>query len=76
MEANNKLGESLDDFLNKWVGPKEMAKYLRRANYIMNMEYVKSNKDEFSASDKELEECFYYINQLAEKIDPYFDKEN
>ncbi|KLT69260.1 hypothetical protein [Flavobacterium sp. ABG] len=66
---SKKAETRLIDFFNNTIDRKDMAKVLRQVNYILALVVIK----EEGATD--LEDNFYWLNELAEVLNPYLDKE-
>ncbi|MDX6191811.1 hypothetical protein ACHRV5_17160 [Flavobacterium sp. FlaQc-52] len=66
---SKKAETRLIDFFNNTIDRKDMAKVLRQVNYILALGVIK----EEGATD--LEDNFYWLNELAEVLNPYLDKE-
>ena len=77
MSTNNlsKAAETrLANFFNNTIDPKEMAKAIRQVNYILALGVLREHetlKNEVS----NLENSFYWLNELAEVLNPYLDEE-
>lgn len=64
----------LTDFFNNTIDPKGMAKAIRQANYLLALGVLREHetlKNEVS----NLENSFYWLNKLAEVLNPYLDVE-
>ncbi|PIF32457.1 hypothetical protein CLU81_2997 [Flavobacterium sp. 9] len=64
----------LIDFFNKTVDSKDLAKTIRQVNYVLSlcaMRGCETIETEFN----NLEDNFYWLNKLAEVLDPYLDTE-
>jgi hypothetical protein len=64
----------LTDFFNKTVDPKSMAKTIRHLNYLVALSVMRENET-FKVEMINLENGFYWLNQLAEVLNPYLDAE-
>ncbi len=63
----------LKNFFND-INPKEMAKIIRKVNYAMSL----CSMRECETLESELpniDDHFYWLNRLAEVLDPYLDVE-
>lgn len=75
MSTNNLSQEAeirLTNFFNSTIDPIEMAKAIRQVNYILALGVLREHetlKNEASS----LENSFYWLNQLAEVLNPYLD---
>jgi hypothetical protein len=74
----NKLSKEtelrLTDFFNKSIDPKSMAKTIRQVNHTISLCLMRGC--ETAASEiKNIEDNFYWLNKLAEALDPYLDVE-
>jgi hypothetical protein len=64
----------LTDFFNKSIDPISMAKTIRQVNYILALSLMRES--ETVKFDKiSLENGFYWLNELAETLNPYLDAE-
>ncbi|TPG41507.1 hypothetical protein [Flavobacterium pectinovorum] len=64
----------LTDFFNKTIEPEGMAKAIRQVNYILALGILR--KDETLKNEIEnLENSFYWLNELAEVLNPYLNLE-
>jgi hypothetical protein len=62
----------LIEFFTKTIDPEEMAKTIRQVNYVLSlcaMRGCETVETEFN----NLEDNFYWLNKLAEVLDPYLD---
>ena len=65
--------ERLSEFLKSTIEPVTLAKHLRRANYILAISQL---TDEESSTDKKwVNDSYFWINELAEILDPNLDIE-
>jgi hypothetical protein len=77
MSTNNLSKESeirLVNFFNNTIDPKEMAKAIRQANYILALGVMRENET-LQNEVVTLENSFYWLNKLAEILNPYLDVE-
>jgi len=64
----------LIEFFRKTIDSNEMAKTIRQVNYVLSlcaMRGCETVETEFN----NLEDNFYWLNKLAEVLDPYLDDE-
>jgi nitrogen fixation/metabolism regulation signal transduction histidine kinase len=75
MEGFNKETEiRLINFFNNAIEPEEMAKLIRQVNHILSLSIMR--KDEtLHCEIINLGIGFYWLNRLAEALDPYLDVE-
>ena len=66
--------KNLIDFFNKSVDPKAMAKLIRQLNYIIALGVMREHET-LQNEIANLENGFYWLNELAEILNPYLDKE-
>lgn len=64
--------KNLIDFFNKSVHPKVMAKAIRQLNYIVALGVMREHET-LQNNITNLENSFYWLNELAEVLDPYLD---
>lgn len=62
----------LKDFFTEVIDPKDMAKALRTTNYLLTLSVIRE-RDEMGKIN--LENFFYWVNELAEVLDPYLEVE-
>ncbi|OUL60327.1 hypothetical protein [Flavobacterium sp. AJR] len=64
----------LKDFFNEVMEPEDMAKTIRQVNHLLALCLMRGC--ETAASEiKNIEDNFYWLNKLAEALDPYLDAE-
>ncbi|MDQ1163885.1 hypothetical protein [Flavobacterium sp. SORGH_AS_0622] len=64
----------LTEFFNNSIDAKSMAKSIRQVNYILALNVM--HETEFLQQENiSLDESFYWLNKLAEILDPYLDVE-
>jgi hypothetical protein len=64
----------LTEFFNNSIDSKSMAKCIRQVNYILALNVMHEN--EFLQQENiNLDESFYWLNKLAEILDPYLEVE-
>jgi hypothetical protein len=64
----------LIDFFNKSVDPKSMAKTIRKLNYILALSIMRDYQT-LQIDKTSVEDGFYWLNELAEILNPYLDVE-
>jgi len=64
----------LTNFFNQTVAPEQMAKALRQVNFVLSLSLIRENETLKQEIDK-LENSFYWLNELAEILNPYLDLE-
>ncbi|WP_317129079.1 hypothetical protein [Flavobacterium sp. 270] len=52
-----------------------MAKYIRRVNFILAQTLIYEDQKRNAVNKEWLDSSFYYLNELAEILDPYLDVE-
>lgn len=78
MNANDTVksgytNEKLIEFFEKGISPDEMAKNIRRLNYSLSLTVIR-NDDNHNPLDKDwLDGGFFWLNELAEILDPYLN---
>ncbi|MBF7093346.1 hypothetical protein IUY40_17570 [Flavobacterium sp. ALJ2] len=63
--------EKLIEFFNKDVPPESMAKIIRNLNYVIALTLIRRNET-LECYTKELDHGLYWLNELAEILNPYF----
>lgn len=66
--------KNLIDFFNKSVDPKAMAKLIRQLNYVVALGVMREHET-LQNNITNLENGFYWLNKLAEVLNPYLDVE-
>jgi len=77
MSANTLSKEAetrLMNFFNKTIEPETMAKTLRQVNYILALGVMREHET-LQNEITNLENGYYWLNELAEILNPYLDKE-
>ena len=78
IENTNSLSKetekNLIDFFNKSVDPKAMAKLIRQLNYVVALGVMREHET-LQNNITNLENSFYWLNELAEVLNPYLDVE-
>jgi hypothetical protein len=64
----------LTNFFNNTIDPKEMAKAIRQVNYILALGVLREHET-LKNEVNNLENSFYWLNELAEVLNPYLDEE-
>ncbi|MCC9018959.1 hypothetical protein [Flavobacterium lipolyticum] len=64
----------LTNFFNNTIDPKEMAKAIRQVNYILALGVLREHETLKNEANN-LENSFYWLNELAEVLNPYLDEE-
>jgi hypothetical protein len=64
----------LMNFFNHTIDPKDMAKAIRQANYLLTLGIMREDKM-LKNEVVNLENSFYWLNELAEILNPYLDLE-
>lgn len=63
----------LVDFFNKSIDAESMAKAIRQVNYVLALNAIRDS--ETLQTEFSLENNFYWLNRLAEILNPYLDVE-
>lgn len=64
----------LTDFFNESIDPKSMAKAIRQVNYVLALNAMR-NSESLQTDTINLEDNFYWLNRLAEILNPYLEVE-
>jgi hypothetical protein len=64
----------LTDFFANKIDPKDMAKTIRRFNYLIVLS-VMEESEVFPFEKTSLKDDFYWLNELTEVLDPYLEIE-
>jgi len=74
--ATNTFSEEMEiklvDFFANDIDPKDMAKSIRKVNYLLALNAI---KEKGNLGVENLENCFYWLNELAEILNPYLEAE-
>jgi len=62
------------NFFNHTIDPETMAKAIRQLNYLLALEVMRKNQTLQNEIDN-IENSFYWLNELAEVLNPYLDLE-
>lgn len=77
MSTNNLSKEAeirLMNFFNNTIDPQEMAKSIRQVNYVLALGTLRQHET-LQNEINNLENSFYWLNELAEVLNPYLDVE-
>nr|WP_095953798.1 hypothetical protein [Flavobacterium sp. ACN6] len=64
----------LADFFNESIDPKSMAKAIRQVNYVLALNAMRDSET-LQTEKINLEDNFYWLNKLAEILNPYLEVE-
>jgi hypothetical protein len=70
--TNHKLNELLDTVISE----KSLATHLRRINYILSLTIMRIDETKNPINTEWAEKGFFWINELAEILDPVLEKED
>ena len=78
MNANDTVksgytNEKLIEFFEKGISPDEMAKNIRRLNYSLSLTVIRNDENNNPLDKDWLDGGFYWLNELAEILDPYLN---
>ncbi|TCN60855.1 hypothetical protein D0809_03020 [Flavobacterium circumlabens] len=62
----------LNDFFTHSIDPESMAKTIRHVNYLLALGVMRDHEP-LHSDKRSLEVCFYWMNELAEILNPYLD---
>lgn len=77
MSANHLSKEAeirLMNFFNNTIDPQEMAQSIRQVNYVLALGALRQHETLQNEIDN-LQNSFYWLNELAEVLNPYLDEE-
>ncbi|OXA94460.1 hypothetical protein [Flavobacterium hercynium] len=66
--------QRLSDFFNHTIAPDQMAKALRQANFLLALGLMRENET-LQLELTKLENSFYWLNELAEILNPHLNLE-
>lgn len=76
--STNHLSEEVEvklrDFFNGAIESKDMAKIIRQVNYTLSLCSMRGNET-LESELNNIQDNFYWLNRLAEVLDPYLDAE-
>lgn len=76
--STNKLSEEVEnrikDFFINTIDPKDLAKTIREVNYALSLCSMRGCET-LESELNNLDDNFYWLNKLAEVLDPYLDVE-
>ena len=64
----------LKEFFIDVMDPKDLAKTIRQVNYVLSLAVMRECET-VESEIKNIEDNFYWLNKLAEALDPYLDVE-
>lgn len=64
----------LNDFFIDVIDPKDIAKMIRQVNYTLSLCAMRGCET-LDSEMKYIDDNFYWLNRLAEVLDPYLDVE-
>ncbi|MFH6933801.1 hypothetical protein [Flavobacterium sp. FlaQc-30] len=64
----------LKDFFTDIIDPKDMAKSIRQVNYALSLCSMRGCET-LESELSNIDDNFYWLNKLAEVLDPYLDVE-
>lgn len=64
----------LINFFSESIDPKSMAKAIRQVNYMLALSVMRESET-LQTEKANLENSFYWLNKLAEILNPYLDAE-
>lgn len=62
----------LTDFFNNTIEPEQMAKALRQVNFVLALGIIREDET-LQQEIIKVESSFYWLNELAEILNPYLD---
>ncbi|MDP5199144.1 hypothetical protein [Flavobacterium sp. DG2-3] len=71
-ECVSEVENRLNNFFTNVIDPKDMAKAIRQANYMLTLSVIRERD---SLGKINLENFYYWLNELAEVLDPYLEVE-
>ena len=77
MNTNHRSKETetrLIEFFTKTIDPEEMAKTIRQVNYVLSLCAIRGCET-VETEFNNLDDNFYWMNKLAEVLDPYLEVE-
>jgi hypothetical protein len=71
-ELSKEVEARIKDFFIDVMDPEDMAKRIRQVNHILSL-CVMRGCETVESEVKNIEDNFYWLNKLAEALDPYLD---
>jgi hypothetical protein len=68
----NKVETRLNIFFTENIDCKEMAKMIREVNNALSLSVMRGSET-IESEIKNIDDNFYWLNKLAEVLDPYLD---
>ena len=68
--------QKLNQFLDKTIDEKTLAKCIRRVNYILSLTIIRNDENKNFIDLKWADDGFYWLNELAEVLDPFLGLED
>ncbi|MBF2093078.1 hypothetical protein [Flavobacterium psychrophilum] len=73
--TDNYSNQKLNHFLSKIINEKQMAQTLRRSAYLIALAFIRSDENINPMSPEWTDNSFYFLNELAECLDPILEDE-
>ncbi len=75
--ANTKKNVSIHvlQFFEDTIEPEMLALHIRRTLFMLNKLAIKEDNKSDIPNDRWLIDCAHYLNEFAETIDPYLNKD-
>lgn len=74
LNKQSNVEHQMNDFFTDKISPKDFAKRVRRLNHLVALFALRVNENE-GLNKEWLEDGFYWINELAETLDPFLEIE-
>lgn len=74
-QENTTTNKKLDVFLSTIVDEKQLAQSLRQSAYLISLSFMRSNPNDNYMDPEWTENSFYFLNELAEVLDPVLTNE-
>ncbi|MBS7254860.1 hypothetical protein [Flavobacterium branchiicola] len=69
---SNEIQTRLNNLFTDEIDCKEMAKMIREINYALSLSTMRDHEN-IKSEIKNIDDNFYWLNKLAEVLDPYFE---
>lgn len=69
---SNEVETRLNNFFSDNIDSKEMAKMIREVNNVLSLSVMRGSET-IESEIKNIEDNFYWLNKLAEILDPYLE---
>ncbi len=69
------VNEKIATYFDRNISFEDFAQQIRRANYILSNVIMQPNAEQNIACSYWINDCFFYLNEFAELLDPVLNKD-